>query len=54
MFRYKDDDKTYEHDEELTRELGRAYVTPRFQITYESDRQIAKERILNVGVRTVK
>ena len=29
MFRYKDDDKNYKSDEELARELGRAYVPPR-------------------------
>ena len=46
LFRYKDDDKNYVSDEELARELGRAYVSPRSQVTYESDRQIAKERIL--------
>ena len=46
MLRYKDDDKIYISDEELARELGRAYVFPRSQLTYESYRQIAKERIL--------
>ncbi len=46
MFRYKDDDKTYVSDEELAQELGREYVPPRSQLTYESDRQIAKERII--------
>ena len=46
MFRYKDDNKNYVSDEELSRELGRAYVPPRSQLTYESDRQIATERIL--------
>ena len=46
MFRYNDDDKNYVSDKELARELGRAYVPPRSQLTYESDRQIAKERIL--------
>ena len=46
MFRYKDDVKIYISDEELALELGRAYVLPRSQLTYESDRQIAKERIL--------
>ena len=46
MFRYKDDDNTYVSDEELSRELGRAYVPPLFQLTYESDRQTATEQIL--------
>ena len=58
MFRYKDDDKIYISDEELARELGRAYVPPRSQLTYESDRQIAKERILerrckNCGIEII-
>ena len=46
IFKYKDDDKTYVSDEELAQELGREYVPPRSQLTYESDRQIAKERII--------
>ena len=36
MFRYKDDDKSYVSDEKLARELGRAYVPPRSQLTYET------------------
>ena len=34
MFYYKDDDTNYVSDEELARELGRAYFPRRFQLTY--------------------
>ena len=45
-FRFKEDDEDFVSDEELHRELGDDYISPCSQLTYEADRQAAKQRIL--------
>ena len=46
MFRFKEDDENFVSHEELQRELGDDYISPCSQLTYEADRQAAKQRIL--------
>ena len=45
-FRFKEDDENIVNHEELHRELGDDYISPCSQLTYEADRQSAKQRIL--------
>ena len=45
-FRFKEDDEDFVSDEELHRELGDDYSSLCSQLTYEADRQAAKQRIL--------
>ena len=45
-FRFKENDKDLVSDDELHRKLGDNYIPPCFQLTYEADRQAAKQRIL--------
>ena len=45
-FRFKEDDEEFVSHEELHRELGDDYCSPCSQLTYESNRQAAKQRIL--------
>ena len=45
-FRFKEDDEDFVSDEELHRELGDDYIPPCSQLTYEANRQAAKQRIL--------
>ena len=45
-FRFKEDVENFVSDEELYRELGNNYILPCSQINYETDRQDAKQRIL--------
>ena len=45
-FRFKEDDDNFVSHEELHRELSDDYISPCLQLTYEADRQGAKQRIL--------
>ena len=45
-FRFKEDDEDFVSLEELHRELGDDYISPCSQLTYEANRQAAKQRIL--------
>lgn len=45
-FRFKEDDEDFVSHEELHQELGDDYISPCSQLTYEADRQAAKQRIL--------
>ena len=45
-FRFKEDDEDFVSHEELHQELGDDYNSPCSQLTYEADRQAAKQRIL--------
>ena len=44
--RLKEDDEDYVSHEKLHRELGDDYISPCSQLTYEADRQAAKQRVL--------
>ena len=46
-FRFKEDNEDFVSDEEFHRKLGDDYSPPCFQLTYEADRQAAKQRILD-------
>ena len=46
-FRFKEDDEDFVSDEELHRELGDDYLPTCSQLTFEADRQAAKQRILD-------
>ena len=45
-FCFKEDDGNFVSHKELHRELGDEYILPCSQLTYEADRQAAKQRIL--------
>ena len=45
-FRFKEDDEDFVSHEELHQELGDDYISPCSQLTYKTDRQAAKQRIL--------
>ena len=46
VFRFKQNDKEFVSDEEVSRELGHNYISPCSQLTFEADIRNAKERIL--------
>ena len=48
-FRFKEDDENFVSHEKLHQELGDDYISPCSQLTYEADRQAAKQRILHCG-----
>ena len=45
-FRFKENDEDFASHEELHRELGYDNISPCSQLTYNTDRQVAKQRIL--------
>ena len=46
LFRFKQDDKEFVSNEEVSRELGPNYISPCSQLNYKADIQDAKEQIL--------
>ena len=47
-FHFKEDDEIFVTDEELHREFSDDYMSLCSQLTYEADRQAAKQRILEL------